>query len=350
MPEVEKQENMVDIDTSGPGAEINLEDQNTETEGVENEANETPVNDTQSDDADAKSDEQPDVQAEQPKEEEAKSDEPVNPKTGKKFSEEEIEQYGHKVKNRISKLTGKLREAERREQAALEYAQSVLAEKNKLNDRLSKLDTNYVAEVETRIKSGMIAAEAKLASARESGDIKSEVEAQKEIARLGFEEGRLADLKSKQVKLEKTEKPVEQAYQQQQFTNQQQPAIDQKTQSWIDKNKDWFGPDRALTAVAYSIHEDLLNEGYDGSTDEYFSELDTRLRVEFPSKFANTEEQNTTERARPAQTVASAKRPAQTGRKKTVKLSPSEVAIAKKLGISLEDYAKQKQTLNAKEV
>lgn len=348
MPEEAKQENMVDIDTSGPGAEINLEDQNTETEGVENETTETPNDDTQSDDTSAKSDEQSDVQTEQSKQEEAKSDEPINPKTGKKFSEEEIEEYGSKVKKRLSKLTGKLREAERREQAALEYAQSVLAEKNRLNERLSKLDTNYVAEVETRIKSGMIAAEAKLASARESGDIRAEVEAQKEIARLGFEEGRLADLKSKQVKIEQKEENMNSFYPKQaEQPNYQQPAIDPKTQSWIDKNKQWFGPDRAMTAVAYSIHEDLLNEGYDGSTDEYFSELDSRLRVEFPGKFVTNEEQNSTERAKPAQTVASAKRPAQTGRKKTVKLSPSEIAIARKLGVSLEDYAKQK---HAKEV
>ena len=345
MPEEAKKENMVDIDTSGPGAEVELENKNSETEneGVENETIETVEDSAKPDDSVKESDEQPVVQ-------DSKSEEkdPINPKTGKKFSENEIEEYGQKVKKRISNLTGKLRESERREQAALEYAQKVLKEKNDLNERLSKLDSNYVSEVETRIQSGLIAAEAKLAAARESGNIKDEVAAQKEIARLGFEEGRLADLKAKQSKLEKTSQPVEREVQQPQQNQQfQQPAIDQKTQSWVDKNKTWFGPDRAMTAVAYAIHEDLLDEGYEGSTDDYFSELDKRLRVEFPTKFGNNTEQVSTERAKPAQTVASARRPSQTGRKKTVTLTSSQVAIAKKLGVPLEEYAKQ---LNAKEV
>jgi hypothetical protein len=218
-----------------------------------------------------------------------------------------------------------------------------MEERDRLKGRLEKLDTNYVSEVESRIQSGLQASQAKLAKAREDGDLKAEVEAQKEISRLGYEEARLADLKASQPEKQETENI------QQQPVPQQRPPIDEKTQDWIDNNKSWFGKVKGMTATAYDIHDDLMSEGYDGSSDEYFNELDRRLRVEFPSKFDKVEN-TTTEKARPAQTVASAKRPAATGRNKTVSLTPTEVAIAKRIGVSLEDYAREKYAKEGKSI
>ena len=323
----------VNIDTSGPGAEVELDSVKEElieetvieeTPGTdksyENER-ETKLEDGGSaDDAIAKSDEPTDVQANEENTEKKK----------------ELDEYSDGVKRRIAKLTKKMRESERREEAATIYARSVLAEKEALSSRLSKLDTGFVSEKENRIKSGMEAAVAKLAKAREESDLKAEVAATAEISRLGYEEARLADLKARQAE-QKVQTPVPQPQQQEVERPRQ---VDSRARDWARKNS-WFNNDAVMTEGAKVIHRQLTEiEGYDPNTEaeEYYSEVDRRIRLEFPHKFdTNTTQEST----RPTQTVASATRVNKTSGRKVVKLTPSQVAIAKKLGVPLKDYAEQ---------
>jgi len=318
----------VDIDTSGPGAEVELpEAEKTETPEVE-VSNENNENSVESNDSTEKSDEQPTVQAEQTEDQ------------GTEEKKKELEDYSDGVKKRIAKLTKKMREAERREKAAIDYAKSIKADQEKLQARFSKLDTGYVSEMENRIKSSLEAATSKLAKAREDGDLKAEIAATTEISRLGYEEAKLSEIKSKQT-TESKEVEIKQPQIQQ---NQEQTVNpDPKAQTWASKNE-WFGQDEAMTYTAFGLHKKLVEEeGYDPQSDEYYSEIDKRIRLEFPHKFGKVETKST---VRPTQVVASANRSSKTGRK-TVKLTPSQVAIAKKLGVPLEEYAKQ---LNTKEI
>jgi hypothetical protein len=322
----------VNIDTSGPGAEIELdsvkeelieetivEETPAEDKSYENER-ETKLEDGGStDDAIAKSDEPTDVQASEENTEKKK----------------ELDEYSDGVKRRIAKLTKKMRESERREEAATIYARSVLAEKEALSSRLSKLDTGFVTEKESRIKSGMEAAVAKLAKAREETDLKAEVAATAEISRLGYEEAKLADLKARQAE-QKTEIPVPQQQQEVEMPRQ----VDSRARDWARKNG-WFNKDAVMTEGAKVIHRQLTEiEGYDPNTEaeEYYSEVDRRIRLEFPHKFDTNTTQDST---RPTQTVASATRVNKTSGRKIVRLTPSQVAIAKKLGVPLKDYAEQ---------
>ena len=325
---MQEEDKTVDIDTSGPGAEIELETPKSELEVL----NET-TDSNQSDDSLQKSDEQSTVQATETTDQEQKeSSEEDNEK------KKELEDYSEGVKKRIAKLTKKMREAERREQAAIDYAKSVLTEQETLKGRLTKLDTGYVSEMENRIKSSKEAAIAKLAKAREDGNLELEVAAQTEISRLGYEEARLADLKSR------PETQVETPVEARRSQLQQEPVdvVDPKAQSWAQKNP-WFNTDRVMKSAAIAIHEQLTEEeGYDARSDEYYAEIDKRIRLEFPHKFGNNETQNST-REKPTQVVASASRSSKPGRK-TVRLTPSQVAIAKKLGVPLELYAKQLTT------
>ena len=323
MPEENK---TVDIDTSGPGVDVELDNQQTEN-GVSNETTSTDNN--ESNDSFKKPDEQLDIQVSETEEEPKKEEE------GEEGKKKELEEYSEGVKKRIAKLTKKMREAERREQAATEYAKSILSEKEKLNNRLTKLDSGYVSEMENRIKSSMEAASARLVKAREDGDIQGEINATKDISRLGYEEARLAEIKVKNAK------PVETEVQQPVATPQQpaQPINpDPKAQAWASKNS-WFGQDEAMTYTAFGLHQKLTEEeGYDPQSDEYYEEIDRRIKVEFPHKFGTT---NTKPTNTAVQNVASASRStAKTGRK-TVRLTPSQVAIAKKLGVPLQEYAKQ---------
>src|SRR6056300_1341062 len=324
----------VDIDTSGPGAEVELDSVKEElieetiveekTPGTdksyENER-ETKLEDGGSaDDANAKSDEPTDVQASEENTEKKK----------------ELEEYSEGVKRRIAKLTKKMRESERREEAATIYAKSVLAEKEALSARLSKLDTGFVSEKENRIKAGMEAAVAKLAKAREESDLKAEVAASAEISRLGYEEARLADLKARQAE-QKAQTLVPQPQQQEVEMPRQ---VDSRARDWARKNE-WFNKDPIMTEGAKVIHRQLTEiEGYDPNTEpeEYYSEVDRRIRLEFPHKFDTNVTQEST---RPTQTVASATRANRSSGRKIVKLTPSQVAIAKKLGVPLKDYAEQ---------
>jgi len=323
-------EKTVDIDTSGPGAEIELPEEAKPESNIE-VSNDTE-NNTESNDSTKESSEQSTVQADTTtdQETETKEDEAVDQQ------KKELDDYSEGVKRRIAKLTKKMREAERREAAALEYAKKVQLEQESLKSRFTKLDTGYVSEMENRIKSSMEAAASRLAKAREDGDLKAEIAAQTEISKLGYEEARLAEIKAKQtVEPKAEEKVVKQPEYQQQ---EQQPINpDPKAQSWAQKNT-WFGQDEAMTYTAFSLHKKLVEEeGYDPQSDEYYSEIDKRIRLDFPHKFGKVEQQTT---AKPTQVVASASRNSKPGRK-TVKLTPSQVAIAKKLGVPLEEYAKQ---------
>ena len=317
---MQEEEKTVDIDTSGPDTEVELPE-------TKEEVNETTNDNTESTDASEKPSEQLDVQDNKENE-------------GQKDTEQkkELDDYSDGVKRRIAKLTKKMREAERREEAATLYARGVLDEQEKLKARLAKVDTNYVSELEGRIKSGMEAAVAKLAKARDENNIKDEVAAQAEIARLGYEEARLGDLKSRQTKVE--EKPI---LQPEEYVQPVQRRVDPRAQEWAEKNT-WFNKDAVMTEGAKAIHRQLVEEeGYDpiNQPEEYYSEIDKRISLEFPHKFAKKE----TETTKPTQTVASATRSSKTGRK-TQSLTPSEVAIAKKLGVPLDKYAEQKQKMN----
>jgi len=330
MPEEKKTEKMVDIDTSGPGADIELE-----TKPEQENENETIKNDNKSEDTTEKSNEPVAVQADEQKKEEVKPEENTQKK--------ELDDYSEGVQKRIAKLTKKMREAERQREAAIEYARKVQVERDSLNGRLNKLDTGYVSEMENRIKSSIEAAVVKMTRARETGDLKAEILAQSEIAKLGYEEAKLNDLKEKQAQqVELNKDRNQQLYVQPQYVPQEQPVVapDAKAQTWADKN-DWFGKDEPMTFTAFSLHKKLVDEeGYDPLSDEYYAEIDRRIRLEFPHKFGNTNTQST--EVRPTQTVASATRnsSSKTSRK-TVRLTPSQVAIAKKLGVPLEEYAKQ---------
>jgi len=247
---------------------------------------------------------------------------------------DELEEYSKGVQARIAKLTRKMREAERQKEEAVQYAQSVTQQKNQAEKRLSKLDKSYVSEFENRVGTSLAAAKLALKNAIESQNVEAQIAAQEQLANLSVENARLNAMKI--VDNEPKEKEVRVTPQQQQPA----PRSDPRAEEWASSNS-WFGNDTAMTYTAFDIHKKLVEEeGYDPKSDEYYQEVDSRIRLEFPHKFDKIE-QNTTRRARPAQAVASATRSGTTGRKKTVKLSPSQVAIAKRLGVPLEDYAKQ---------
>ena len=255
-----------------------------------------------------------------------------------KEAKEELGEYSEGVQKRIAKLTRKMREAERQKEEAIEYAKSQKDEADKIKNRYNTLDNSYTKEFEKRVTTNLDAAKVKLATAINAGDVEAQVAAQTELAQLSMDATRLARLKDIQENTP-TEKSVEQ-------TPKATPPkqVDPKADAWAVKNS-WFGTDNAMTYSAFDIHKKLVEEeGFDPTSDEYYSEVDKRIRLEFPHKFANNKE-STAEQ--PAQTVASAKRPATKGRRKTVKLTPSQVAISKRLGVPLEEYAKQ---LAAKEV
>ena len=314
MPDEENK--MVPIDTSGPDATVDIEEKKDEavieqpeqeTEATEKETDKTFEN-----------------------ERETKLDE-------KKDSE--LEDYSKGVQARIAKLTRKMREAERREKAALDYAKGVEEKRQQLESKFKKTDSDYIKKFETTISSGLEAAQKELAAAIESGNAEAQVAANKRIATLAFENAKLEAAKEGRENVQ-AEKPVQNLSQGGQIN---QPAMDDsintdpRAEAWAAKNS-WFGTDRAMTYTAFEIHKDLTEkEGYDPSSDEYYAEVDKRIRVDFPHKFGKTDEKQSTA---PVQTVASAKRSVKPGRK-TVRLTSSQVAIAKKLGVPLEEYAKQ---------
>jgi hypothetical protein len=307
MPDEENK--TVDIDTSGPDATVDIEE--TKDESV--------------------------VETEAPKQETGTTEqEPVKEETK---SDNELEDYSKGVQARIAKLTRKMREAERREQAAVDYAKAVEQKRLTLEKKFEKTDSDYIKKFESTISSGLEAAQKELAAAIESGDATAQVEANKRIATLAFENAKLEAAKEGRQTVE-AEKPVQNLSQggDVNIPRTDDPINpDPRAEAWAAKNS-WFGTDRAMTYTAFEIHKDLTEkEGYDPSSDEYYAEVDKRIRVDFPHKFGTSETKQT---AAPVQTVASANRSVKPGRK-TVKLTSSQVAIAKKLGVPLEDYAKQ---------
>jgi len=311
MPEENKK--TVPIDTSGPDATIDIEETKDEAVIEQPETKDEGTDKTFENERETKLEEKKD--------------------------DSELEDYSKGVQSRIAKLTRKMREAERREQAAVEYAKAVEEKRQVLEKRFEKTDSDYIKKFETTISSGLEAAQKELAAAIESGNAEAQVAANKRIATLAFENAKLESAKEGRQKTQE-EKPVQQLSQANNVNIPQRDDPinpDPRAEAWAAKNS-WFGSDRAMTYTAFEIHKDLTEkEGYDPSSDEYYAEVDKRIKVDFPHKFGNTETKQTTA---PVQTVASATRSVKPGRK-TVRLTSSQVAIAKKLGVPLEEYAKQ---------
>jgi hypothetical protein len=257
----------------------------------------------------------------------------------------EHEDYSAKVQKRIDKLTKKAREAERQQQAAIAYAQGLQQENSTLKGRVHNLDVGYVSEYGDRINSQTETVTREMQDAVASGDTTKQVELNKKLAQLAIEEERVRAAKAEQTRMQEAAQQPQAAP-----PTQQAPQVpvrpDPKAEDWASKNK-WFGEDDAMTFAAFGIHRTLVEEeGFDTTTPEYYAEIDKRVREAFPHKF-NSEvvvEQaaSVPEGRRPQQAVASAVRSSNSGRK-TVKLSPSEVAIANKLGVPLNEYAKYKR-------
>ena len=250
-------------------------------------------------------------------------------------TEDQFEKAETNTQKRIDRLTKKMREAERQKDEALRYAQGVQAEAAQLKDRINAMDTNYVNEYSNRVTSEMGTAEGELARAIEIGDTNGVVEAQRKITRLAIENDRAEQAKAQQQRYAQQAQAQAQTQVQQPMPQQQPRRPDPKAESWAQRNE-WFGTDEAMTYAAFGVHKKLVeNEGFDPQSDEYYSELDKRMQSEFPHKLKNGESR------RPAQTVASVSR-SSSGRSsgKKVRLTPSQVAIAKKLGVPLEEYAK----------
>ena len=263
-------------------------------------------------------------------------------KTEETASTEEMDDYGKKVQSRIDKLTKRLRETERREQAAVQYAQGVQAEQAKLQNKVKSLDTGYLTEFSTRVEAETAETKKALKAALDAGDIDKQVEANQKLARLAIEHERV---KATQAQRERLKKEMEargidpnqpqmpqQPVQPQPQPQQAPPPPDPKAEDWASKNT-WFGEDEPMTLTSFSIHRKLMEEGFDPSSDSYYNEIDKRMKDTFPHKF---EDKSST----PTQTVASANRGGPVRRKGTVRLTPSQVAIAKKLGVPLSEYAK----------
>ena len=250
-------------------------------------------------------------------------------------SKEDMEDYGKKVQSRIDKLTKKVREAERREKAATDYAKNVYQENQSLQQKADTLDDGYVAQYETRVNAELEAVKKQLKQAVETGDIDAQVAANQSLASLTMQAERVKSTQQKKDRLKKQreEQGEQQPQYQQQYVQPQMPppAADPKAESWAEKNE-WFGKDEPMTLTSFSIHRNLVEEGFDPQSDSYYSEVDKRMRDNFPHKFG--------QQVSPTQSVASVNRGGPVRRKGTVRLTPSQVAIAKKLGVPLSEYAK----------
>ena len=291
--EDKKKEPMIDVGEE-EGAEVTL-DNNEQTKAVAGEKKEEKIEVIQEE-------EKPVV--------EAKVEKPVEKK-------DELEEYSESVKKRIAKLTHKIREAERQKEEAINFAHSVKKEKEQIESRLSRTDQRYVSEFESRVKSSLDNVKIALKSAINAGDVDAQISAQQQIAELTLEAARLGSIKSNQQDVVK-EKEVTITPQQ---TNQT-PQTDPKAEDWASRNN-WFGNDSAMTYTAFDLHKKIVEEeGFDPRSDEYYAEIDKRIRLEFPHKFAIKEDTSTESTNKPVQNVASAKRQNQTERKKTVRTTP----------------------------
>ena len=281
-----------------------------------------------------------DVELKQEKEaqvEEQKDEKVESKETKKEDKKDEREEYSKDVQKRIDRMTYKIREAERREKEALEFAKKIKKEKDDLQGKFDKLDDGYVNEFSTRVKSELESAKTALKTAVANGDVDAQVEANQNLARLAIEQERINATEQQRKAYEESLKNTGQIGNQPVQNNVQPPKPDPKAEAWAERNE-WFGKDEAMTYASFGIHKKLVEEeGFNPSSDEYYEEIDKRLREEFPQKFNDGGEVQGGKQ--PAQTVASANRTTSAGRK-TVRLTPSQVAIAKKLGVPLEEYAK----------
>jgi hypothetical protein len=330
MPEeVKAKEELIDVgDAHEKATEIDLD----KKEGGEVKDEKTTQDSDKPADTPEKLDEPVDVRDSKDDQDQATKEEVKEPEQKK-----EMEEYSEGVKKRIAKLTRKMREAERQKEEAVFYAKRVMRERDALTQTATSLDRDYTVEMENRIKSSLAAAQAKLSASRDADDKKAEVEALTAISQLGYEQGKLAEIKSRQ----KMEETASESRRKQgpaaQYPTQPTPAPDPKAEDWAEKNE-WFGKDNAMTYTAFDLHRKLTEEeGFDPKSDSYYEEIDKRIRLEFPQKFGNTVEKTV---SKPTQNVASATRSTKTSRK-SVKLTPSQVAIAKKLRVPLEEYARQ---------
>jgi hypothetical protein len=251
--------------------------------------------------------------------------------------EEELEQYSDKVKKRIDKMTARLREAQRREDAALEYAKNVQSQLQQANQRYQTSDQNRMAEAKSRIETQSVALKQIVRKAREEGDMDTEMEAQERLSQLVVEQRQLQNYEA--LAQQQRAQPQPQAVQQQQPRPQQASRPDPKAEQWAEDNP-WFGKDTVMTHAAWGIHRQLVQEErLDPQSDEYYDELNRKLRETFPQKFSQSAQNSRS--ARSAQAVAPANRSSGVNSaRRTVRLTPSQVAIAKKLGVPLEEYAK----------
>ena len=259
-------------------------------------------------------------------------------KTNEQSNEDDLNEYSDSVKKRIDKLTAKMREAERREQAAIEFADGLKKQYSDLDKKYKDLDTGYLSEFKNRIEISKAALQDRYQKAVADGDSKAQIEAQEELTRLTIDAERLRASEARQSKEGETGQEVK-------TPEQPKPVAkpDPRAEQWAEDNP-WFGSDEAMTYTAISIHKKLVSqEGFDPKSEEYYSEINKRMRNEFPHKFSRNEAEVNDNSAddRPVQAVASANRSSsKTARSKTVRLTPSQVAIAKKLGVPLTEYAK----------
>jgi hypothetical protein len=325
-------DNKVDIDTSGPEMDVDIPEENNSEEIEQPEVKEEPtvrpvVEEKEGEDKTFENERE--IKLEEKKEDSEKDN-----------KEQELEKYSDGVQRRIAKLTHKWREAERQKEEALTYAQAQIKAKEEAEKKISRYEPEFLKNAEDSINNGLAAAQAKLAAAREANDLGAEAEALTAISELGYKRAKFEETKVAQEEYNQQRKEVKQPEINLNRQQASQGTPDPKAETWASRNA-WFGQDTAMTYTAFDLHKKLTEqEGYDPQSDEYYLEIDKRIRLEFPHKFDTTTSDKGEVPTKPVQTVASAKRSTNTGRK-TVRLTSSQVAIAKKLGVPLEEYAKQ---------
>lgn len=258
--------------------------------------------------------------------------------------EKELDQYSDNVKKRIDKLTARLRETQRREQAALEYAKQVQARAQELEQQYIRTDEGRLTEAKGRVETQVVALKQIIRKAREEGDVDTETEAQQRLTALTLEQNQIDQASGHRAAWLAQQQAAQEAAAQQaaQAATQQPRQIDPRVEEWAERNK-WYGRDNVMTHAAWGIHRQLIQvEGFDPNSDEYYHELDKRIRDAFPQKFGEEVSGTQGRATRTVQTVAPASRSSgiNTTARRTVRLTPSQVAIAKKLGVPLEEYAK----------
>ena len=304
------EEKMVDLDTTGESQEVELQEEESTKDKVEEK-----------------------VEASSEDQVEEKSTEEDS---GDDSKDDGLDKYSKNVQRRIKKLLDRVEKTEKREQEALRFAESAKKKYEEYENKIKSLDENYISEYETRVKSQIEQAKKAYQDALYNNDVNAQVEAQRSLTRLAIEEERAIASKEQREKLLKQQEGLMAEKPKAEETVQRQP--DPRAEEWAEKNS-WFGKDEAMTFTALAHHKKLLREGYDPKSDEYYEEIDSYVKDQFPHKFKETEEVKEVKEKAP-HTVAGASRTSKTSGSKKVKLTPSQVAIAKKLGLTLEQYAK----------